>query len=169
MTNLKLKDIISKLVTKMEEDVIIINDAAMLPVGTMLRGTYRIDSYLSSGGFGNTYVATHIDFNETYAIKEFFIALGRGELLTRMRVDKLFPYILYLFMLGCISIWMSYKAEQTMLKVQQNNRTIRTLKIYNAQKTYEIVGLDRIATVEEMLKNAGSDVKAPEKPADVLR
>ena len=103
------------------------------------------------------------------AIKEFFIALGRGELLTRMRVDKLFPYILYLFMLGCISIWMSYKAEQTMLKVQQNNRTIRTLKIYNAQKTYEIVGLDRIATVEEMLKNAGSDVKAPEKPADVLR
>ena len=64
---------------------------------------------------------------------------------------------------------MSYKAEQTMLKVQQNNRTIRTLKIYNAQKTYEIVGLDRIATVEEMLKNAGSDVKAPEKPADVLR
>lgn len=57
----------------MEEDVIIINDAAMLPVGTMLRGTYRIESYLSSGGFGNTYVATHIDFNETYAIKEFFM------------------------------------------------------------------------------------------------
>jgi hypothetical protein len=56
-----------------------------------------------------------------------------------------------------------------MLKVQQNSRTIRTLKIYNAQKTYELVGLDRIATVEEMLKEAGSEVKAPEKPADVLR
>ena len=53
------------------------------------------------------------------AVKEFFIALGRGELLTRMRVDKLLPYILYLFFLGCISIWMSYKSEQTMLKVQQ--------------------------------------------------
>lgn len=103
------------------------------------------------------------------AVKEFFIALGRGELLTRMRVDKLFPYILYLFLLGCISIWMSYKSEQTMLKVQQNNRTLRTLKIYNAQKTYEIVGLDRIATVEKMLEDAGSQVKAPEKPADVLR
>ena len=102
------------------------------------------------------------------AVKEFFIALGRGELLTRMRVDKLFPYILYLFLLGCISIWMSYHAEQTMLKVQKNNETIRTLKIYNAQKTYEIVGLDRIATIEKMLEESGSKVKAPEKPADVI-
>ena len=104
-----------------------------------------------------------------HAIKEFFIALGRGELLTRMRVDKLFPYILYLFLLGCVSIWMSYKAEQTMLKVQKNNVKIRTLKIYNAQKTYEIVGLDRIATIEEMLETTGSTVKAPEKPADIIR
>lgn len=103
------------------------------------------------------------------AIGEFFIALGRGELLTRMRVDKLFPYILYLFFLGCISIWMSYKSEQTMLTVQKNNQKIRTLKIYNAQKTYEIVGLDRIATVEKMLEEAGSEVKAPEKPADVIK
>lgn len=103
------------------------------------------------------------------AVGEFFIALARGELLTRMRVDKLFPYILYLFVLGCISIWMSYKAEQTMLTAQQNEQKIRTLKIYNAQKTYEIVGLDRIVTVEHMLENVGSDVKAPEKPADVIK
>ena len=104
-----------------------------------------------------------------HAIKEFFIALGRGDLLTRLRGDRLLPYIRYLFVLGCISIWMSYHAEQTMLKVQKNNEIIRTLKIYNAQKTYELVGLDRIATVERMLEEAGSQVKAPEKPADVLK
>lgn len=50
-----------------------INMESMLRVGTVLHGTYRIDSYLSSGGFGNTYVATHINFNEKYAIKEFFM------------------------------------------------------------------------------------------------
>ena len=50
-----------------------INNASMLRVGTMLRGIYRIDSYLSSGGFGNTYVATNVEFNERYAIKEFFM------------------------------------------------------------------------------------------------
>lgn len=50
-----------------------INQESMLRVGTILHGTYRIDRYLSSGGFGNTYVATHVDFDETYAIKEFFM------------------------------------------------------------------------------------------------
>ena len=51
----------------------IINNATMLKVGTILRGTYRIDSYLSSGGFGNTYIATNIEFDERVAIKEFFM------------------------------------------------------------------------------------------------
>jgi len=45
----------------------------MLKVGTILHGTYRIDSYLSSGGFGNTYVATNVEFEERVAIKEFFM------------------------------------------------------------------------------------------------
>jgi serine/threonine-protein kinase len=50
-----------------------INNQSMLRVGTILHGTYRIDSYLSSGGFGNTYVATNIEFEERIAIKEFFM------------------------------------------------------------------------------------------------
>ena len=50
-----------------------INNSSMLKVGTILRGTYRIDSYLSSEGFGNTYVATNIEFEERVAIKEFFM------------------------------------------------------------------------------------------------
>ena len=45
----------------------------MLRKGTILRGIYRIDSYLSSGGFGNTYVATNVEFDERVAIKEFFM------------------------------------------------------------------------------------------------
>ena len=55
----------------MREDTI--NKASMLSVGSMLRGIYRIDSYLSSGGFGNTYVATNVEFDEVVAVKEFFI------------------------------------------------------------------------------------------------
>ena len=50
-----------------------INRPSMLKIGTILRGIYRIDSYLSSGGFGNTYVATNIEFDERVAIKEFFM------------------------------------------------------------------------------------------------
>ena len=46
----------------------------LLKVGAMLRnGTYRIDKALASGGFGNTYKVTNVNFGETYAMKEFFI------------------------------------------------------------------------------------------------
>lgn len=45
----------------------------MLPVGTVLRGTYRIEKHLASGGFGNTYLAKNTAFDEVCAIKEFFI------------------------------------------------------------------------------------------------
>ena len=45
----------------------------LLP-GTMLRGgTYRVERPLSSGGFGNTYVVTNVSFDETFAMKEFFM------------------------------------------------------------------------------------------------
>lgn len=50
-----------------------IDNLSMLKIGTVLHGNYRIDKYLSSGGFGNTYIATNVEFEETVAIKEFFM------------------------------------------------------------------------------------------------
>ena len=44
----------------------------MLPVGTVLRNRYRIEQYLASGGFGNTYKVYDIHLDDTMAIKEFF-------------------------------------------------------------------------------------------------
>ena len=45
-----------------------------LPKGTLLlNGNYRIEAYLASGGFGNTYVATDLAFDERVAVKELFV------------------------------------------------------------------------------------------------
>ena len=52
----------------------IYENGAMLTVGTVLKNTYQIEDYLASGGFGNTYVARNIAFDELVAIKEFFIS-----------------------------------------------------------------------------------------------
>lgn len=47
---------------------------SLLPIGTLLQmGKYRVDKYLSSGGFGNTYVITNLQFEEQFAMKEFFM------------------------------------------------------------------------------------------------
>ncbi len=49
-------------------------NGSRLPLGTMLqKGKYRIDGYISSGGFGNTYVATNFEMEQQVAIKEFFM------------------------------------------------------------------------------------------------
>ncbi|MBQ6688064.1 MAG: hypothetical protein IJN02_02385 [Bacteroidales bacterium] len=102
------------------------------------------------------------------AIIETFRSIGRGDILLRMRVDKLFPFILYTFALAWVSIWLTYKSDQTMLKAEQNKERIKELKISYAKKTCDIAGLSRISTIESLLKESGSEVKAPEKPADRL-
>lgn len=48
-------------------------DNSSLPVGTILKGKYRIVSHLSSGGFGKTYLAVHGSHDTKVAIKEFFM------------------------------------------------------------------------------------------------
>ena len=46
----------------------------MLKNGTTLQqGRYCIERYISSGGFGNTYLATDTRFDEKVAVKEFFM------------------------------------------------------------------------------------------------
>ena len=103
------------------------------------------------------------------SFKSIVKSIISGDILLLLRVDKLFPYILYAFALGWISIFLSYKMEQTLTVVEKNKAELETLRIYHAQKTCEYVGLDRISTIEEMLRNAGSEVKAPEKPADIIK
>ena len=102
-------------------------------------------------------------------IIETLKSIGRGDILIRMQVHKLFPYILYMFFIAWISIWLSYKVEKTMYRVEVNKKIIENLKIDHANKTCEIVSLTRISTVESMLEDAGSNVKAPEKPADRIK
>ena len=50
-----------------------LNTSQMLPVGTVLDDRYRIERYLASGGFGNTYEATDTRFSSRVAVKEFFM------------------------------------------------------------------------------------------------
>lgn len=51
-----------------------INTQSMLRMGTLIHGgVYRIENYLASGGFGNTYVVRNVEFDEVYALKEFYI------------------------------------------------------------------------------------------------
>ena len=46
----------------------------MLPEKSFLQnGKYRVEHRIASGGFGNTYEVTNIEFEERMALKEFFM------------------------------------------------------------------------------------------------
>lgn len=102
-------------------------------------------------------------------VKTVIKSIWSGDILLLLRVDKLLPYILFLFALGWINIFLNYKIEQTMVQVEKNQKILKQYKIHHAQKTYEFVRMNRISTVENMLEEAGSAVSAPEKPAYILK
>ena len=45
----------------------------LLPVGTVLRGTYRIERFIHSGGFGCVYEVRHVLLGTRHSVKEFFV------------------------------------------------------------------------------------------------
>lgn len=89
-----------------------------------------------------------------------------GEILTLLRVDRLLPYILFLFILGWINIFLNYSIEQTMARVEKNKETLEHYKNDYANKTYEFVKAGKISSVKRMLEENDSPVTTPEKPAE---
>ena len=101
-------------------------------------------------------------------VKTVLRSILNGDILLLLRVDRLLPYILVLFVLGWINILLNYKIEQTMVKVESNKVILENYRIYHAQKTYEFVRSGRISTVEEMLEKGCSQVRTPVKPAETI-
>ena len=51
-----------------------IDTRQLLPVGTLLQGgKYRVERYLSSGNFGNTYIVENTGMQVQFAMKEFYL------------------------------------------------------------------------------------------------
>lgn len=102
-------------------------------------------------------------------IRNSIDAIARGELLIRLKVNKYFVHIIWFFFLMTIMIWANVKIEGTMLTMQRNKTKIENLKIFHGQTVCELEEMKRINTIEDLLKDKGSKVGIPEKPADVLK
>ncbi len=106
--------------------------------------------------------------DKTKGSESWLVSIFSGDIILRLKADRAFLLIIYLMLLGWLNIWLNYMAERSMT-VQENNKVeLESLKIYHAKKTCEYVSLYRISTVEGILRGMDSDIKAPEKPADIL-
>lgn len=129
-----------------------INNQSMLKVGTILHGTYRIDNYLSSGGFGNTYVATNVEFEERVAIKEFFMkgVTQRDDNQTTVSVSNLENTNSFLEQKE------KFKKEARRLRKMQNEHLVRVHDLFDENGTaYYVMDYVDGENLSERLKRTG--------------
>jgi serine/threonine protein kinase len=129
-----------------------INNQSMLKVGTILHGTYRIDNYLSSGGFGNTYVATNIEFDERVAIKEFFMkgVTQRDDNQTTVSVSNSENTNSFLGQKE------KFKKEARRLRKMQNEHLVRVHDLFDENgTTYYVMDYVDGENLSEWLKRTG--------------
>ena len=124
----------------------------MLKVGTILHGTYRIDRYLSSGGFGNTYVATNVEFEERVAIKEFFMkgVTQRDDNQTTVSVSNSENTNSFLGQKE------KFKKEARRLRKMQNEHLVRVHDLFDENgTTYYVMDYVDGENLSEWLKRTG--------------
>ena len=104
-----------------------------LPAGTLLHGgQYRIERHLTSGGFGNTYLATDVNLKAKVAIKEFYIKMinyreGDSRTVGVSNADNLEMFH---------SLREKFKKEaQRIFKIQHNN----VVRVYSLFEEYSTV------------------------------
>ena len=96
-------------------------------------------------------------------------AILKGEFLLRLNIGRYFVHIAYTFLLFGFVIWFSLMIETTMSKVEKNKAVLKELEIVHSQKVFELVGVSRRGSVEDMLEQLGSNVKEADKPATVVK
>lgn len=102
-------------------------------------------------------------------IASVFKAIIKGELMKKLDVGQYFPHILYIvFLLGC-SIWYGIKFDQTMTRVEDNEKELKELEIRYSNRIFEQRSLNRRTTVAAQLELLGSELEEPSKAATLLK
>lgn len=103
------------------------------------------------------------------AIRNTFKALRNGEFLLRVRADKYYMHIMYLFLLMWLTIMLSLRVDKTLAKVGENKAKIEELRIRKSEKDAEVVKLESASATQARLQRMGSKATMPTEPATVIK
>ena len=96
-------------------------------------------------------------------------ALRNGEFLLRIRADKYYMHIMYLFLLMWVTILLSLQVDKTLAKAGDNQAAIDQLRIHYAEREAALVKLHSASAAEARLKQLGVDLSLPQEPATVIK
>jgi hypothetical protein len=103
------------------------------------------------------------------AVRNTFKALRNGEFLLRIRADKYYMHIMYLFLLMWLTIMLSLRVDKTLAKAGENKAAIEELKIRHSEKEAELVKLESASQTAARLDRMGSRLAMPQEPATVIK
>lgn len=142
------------------------NSNCLLPIGSLLQmGKYRVDRYLSSGGFGNTYVITNLQFDEQFAMKEFFMKgiNERDDDSTTVSVSNKDNHTQFEQQRE------KFKKEARRLRKLDNKHIVHVHDLFDENgTTYYVMDLIDGQSVSSIMKQTGSPL-SEEKAFDIFR
>ncbi|MBR1569881.1 MAG: hypothetical protein IJ651_04035 [Bacteroidales bacterium] len=103
------------------------------------------------------------------AIRNSLKAIRNGEFLLRVRADKLYMHILYLFLLMWLSIMLSLQVDKTLTTAGANKAAIEELRIHHAEREAALVKLRSASGMEERLEKMGSKATLPSEPPTIIK
>ena len=96
-------------------------------------------------------------------------ALRSGEFLLRIRADKYYMHIMYLFLLMWVTILLSLQVDKTLVKAGDNQAALERIRIQHAEKEAALVKLRSASAAETRLHQLGSQATLPNEPATVIK
>ncbi len=103
------------------------------------------------------------------AVKNSFKALRSGEFLLRVRADKYYMHIMYLFLLMWLTIMLSLQVDKTLTVAGSNKAALEELRTHHAEKEAALVKLRSASATQERLQKMGSQAALPKEPATLIK
>jgi hypothetical protein len=102
-------------------------------------------------------------------LKNAVKAIFKGELLLRLNIGQYFIHVIWMFFLIAMFIWFNLGVDTTLAKVERNKATLKELETQNSSLEFRMKSINRRSTLEEMLKDMGSQLQEPENAAAKLK
>ena len=103
------------------------------------------------------------------AIRNSLRAIRNGEFLLRVRADKFYMHIMYLFLLMWLTIMLSLQVDKTLTVAGSNKAALEELHTRHAEKEAALVKLRSASATEARLQRMGSQAAMPKEPATVIK
>ena len=103
------------------------------------------------------------------SVRNAYRALRNGDLLLKVRADKYYIHVMYVFLLMWLSIMLSLKVDKTLTRAGANKAAIEELRIRHTESEAALVKIKSASATETRLKKLGSEAAMPKEPATVIK